>query len=121
MTADNEQFQKFDDEKPNWDLLMVDLNAQVEGMVKVLTHGAKTYEARNWQKAKSQSDRRRLIASLFRHMNQYISGNLYDQDSFDKDKYKEPLRNLEQVAVIALFLQWREDQPLGFNCEPEIV
>ncbi len=66
-----EQFLKFDDSKPRFDLI------PPEWMLyeaKVLTHGAKKYKPNNWR----HGDIDRYIAALYRHLNAYQSGEWLD-------------------------------------------
>jgi hypothetical protein len=63
---------KHDQEKPRMDLL--DPYA-IEQLAKVLTFGAKKYDAHNWRKGIVKT---RLLAALLRHTFAYLAG--YDRD-----------------------------------------
>ena len=89
---------KKDEDKLRFDLILPEFE---EAMAQVLTHGAKKYEANNWQKVADA--KARYTGALQRHLNQYRKGYMYDLDS--------DCNNLAQVAVNAMFLYWFEHQP----------
>ena len=66
---------KFDQDKPRIEL--VSPIALVE-LSKVLTFGAKKYDANNWRKGIAWS---RLIGATMRHVNSYNSGETYDKET----------------------------------------
>ena len=90
---------KKDEDKLRFDLILPEFE---EAMAHVLTHGAKKYEANNWQKVADA--KARYTGALQRHLNQYRKGYMYDLDS--------DCNNLAQIAVNAMFLYWFEHQPL---------
>ena len=89
---------KKDEDKLRFDLILPEFE---EAMAQVLTHGAKKYEANNWQKVADA--KARYTGALQRHLNQYRKGYMYDLDS--------DCNNLAQIAVNAMFLYWFEHQP----------
>ena len=89
---------KKDEDKLRFDLILPEFE---EAMAHVLTHGAKKYEANNWQKVADA--KARYTSALQRHLNQYRKGHLYDLDS--------DCNNLAQIAVNAMFLYWFGHQP----------
>lgn len=89
---------KKDEDKLRFDLILPEFE---EAMAHVLTHGAKKYEANNWQKVADA--KARYTGALQRHLNQYRKGYMYDLDS--------DCNNLAQIAVNAMFLYWFEHQP----------
>ena len=88
---------KKDEDKLRFDLILPEFE---EAMAHVLTHGAKKYEANNWQKVADA--KARYTGALQRHLNQYRKGYMYDLDS--------DCNNLAQIAVNAMFLYWFEHQ-----------
>ena len=88
---------KKDEDKLRFDLILPEFE---EAMAHVLTHGAKKYEANNWQKVADA--KARYTGALQRHLNQYRKGYTYDLDS--------DCNNLAQIAVNAMFLYWFEWQ-----------
>ncbi len=87
---------KFDKEKLRWDLL--DLKA-IEGIVKVLTYGAKKYAPHNWKKVKNGEDR--YYAALMRHLTVYRDGEKMDESG---------LTHLEHVGCNIMFLLYFENK-----------
>ena len=67
---------KYDQEKPMWDLLDLDL---IEEVVKVLTFGAKKYDPYNWQKVPNREER--YFAALMRHLTAYRRGEKNDPET----------------------------------------
>lgn len=88
-------FVKHDAGKPRFDLLDPFF---VEGIVAVLTHGAKKYADNNWQKG----SRARYIAALGRHWNSYLKGEDIDTDS--------GMPVLWHIACCLMFLDWMDRQ-----------
>lgn len=66
---------KFDDDKPKMDLLCP---FAMEELAKVLTFGAKKYDAWNWSKGIKTS---RLLAAAFRHLFAYARGENIDPET----------------------------------------
>ena len=85
---------KFDSGKPDWSLLPLDA---VEGVVKVMTFGAKKYAPNNWKLIK---DPERYRAALLRHMTAQQRGERIDSDS--------GLPHSAHIACNAIFLAWFE-------------
>ena len=94
---------KKDEDKLRFDLILPEFE---EAMAHVLTHGAKKYEANNWQKVADA--KARYTGALQRHLNQYRKGYMYDLDS--------DCNNLAQIAVNAMFLYW-----FAWQLKPEPV
>lgn len=69
---------KDDSDKLRYDLLDPEF---VEGIVKILTFGAKKYEPQNWRKLKDNGGPDRCYAALQRHMAEYRKGNKIDPES----------------------------------------
>ena len=69
---------KFDDSKARWDLLDIDF---VEGIVKVLTYGAKKYEDNNWRGLVDKNGSDRYYAALMRHIAAWRQGEKTDPES----------------------------------------
>lgn len=67
---------KADNGKPDWSL--VELKA-IEGMVEVLTFGAKKYAPDNWKKVPDA--KKRYFAALIRHLTAWQNGELVDPES----------------------------------------
>lgn len=67
--------EKKDEGKPRWELLPYDA---VEGIVKVLTMGAKKYEARNWERGIAYG---RVFGAIQRHLTAWWNGNNLDAES----------------------------------------
>jgi hypothetical protein len=66
---------RYNDGKLRYDLVQADAH---EGMVKVLTFGAKKYADRNWEKGMAWS---KIISSLKRHIAAFEKGEDFDQES----------------------------------------
>jgi len=67
---------KNDKEKSRYDLLPA---GAIDELAKVLTHGAKKYEANNWRKV--ENGKERYLAALLRHAFALVSGEEADKDS----------------------------------------
>lgn len=83
---------KKDDGKPRYDL--IDSEA-LDEMAKVLTFGAKKYEANNWRKGISYS---RIAAAILRHTFALLRGQILDPES--------GLYHSAHVQCNAMFLTW---------------
>jgi hypothetical protein len=68
-------FQKFDQEKPRFDLVPPNALAEV---ARVLTYGAGKYDDENWHKCDSQ---RRYFAAAMRHMWAWLAGSDDDPET----------------------------------------
>jgi len=95
MAEKHNEFIKYDTNKPMMSLLEPDF---IEDMAKVLTMGAKKYSKDNWKKCEDKS---RYEDAMYRHMNEYLKGKVYDMES--------KLPHLTHVAVNAMFLQYFRD------------
>jgi len=83
---------KFDNGKPMWHLLPMDVMAEV---VDILTMGAKKYKAFNWQHVKPRT---RYIDALYRHFTAWHRGEKIDPESGKN--------HLAHVLCNAIFLLW---------------
>ena len=70
-----ETFKKFDGDKLRYDLVPPSLGREV---AKVLTFGAKKYDAHNWKKV---DDVNRYVAALYRHLEAWRAGEETDPES----------------------------------------
>ena len=86
---------KDDSTKLRWDLLDPDFP---EGIVKILTFGAKKYEDNNWRKLKDSGGTDRCYAALMRHLTEWRKGNKIDSES--------GLSHLYHAACNLYFLEW---------------
>ena len=66
-------------DKLKFSLLTHDLAEQVKEVVKVLTHGAKKYSPRGWQKLDNPI--RRYTDALYRHLNKWHQGETHDPET----------------------------------------
>jgi len=66
---------KKDEGKPRWELVAYDA---VEGVAKVLTFGAKKYDARNWEKGITYG---RVFGAIMRHMWKWWHGEDNDAET----------------------------------------
>ena len=71
--------QKFDENKPRWDLLPL---TTLEPVVRVLTYGAKKYADNNWQQV--DSPKARYFAAAMRHLTAWQAGEETDYESGEK-------------------------------------
>ena len=67
-------------------------------MSRILTNGAKKYGVENWKLCK---DKRRYLDALERHLLDYKSGNLKDDDGNS---------NLAAIGINAMFLYWFDNE-----------
>ena len=99
---------KFDTERIRMELITPEF---MEEVGKVLTHGAKKYSPRNWEKGISYS---RIIAAMLRHLYAFMRGERIDPES--------GLLHTAHLACNALFLltydkrgmtKWNDIQPIA--------
>ena len=83
---------KNDGEKPDWSLLPLET---IEGIVRVLTYGAKKYERNNWKKVSIN----RNFAALLRHLSKWQAGEEYDPES--------GLHHLDHALCDLMFIRWK--------------
>lgn len=88
---------KYDQDKPRYSLLDPEFT---EGIVKVLTEGAKTYGDYNWQKVEPFTDR--YVSALERHIAAWRKGERLDKDT--------GLSHLYHAACNLYFLDWKDRQ-----------
>jgi hypothetical protein len=88
---------KFDDNKLRYDLVPP---IALEGIVKVLTHGAVKYAPNNWQLVPDA--KARYTAALMRHLEAWRKGELVDPDS--------GLPHMAHIGCNAMFLAWFDAQ-----------
>lgn len=72
----------------------------VEGIVKILTFGAKKYADNNWQLVENAPDR--YYAALMRHIVSFRKGELTDLESGES--------HLDHAACNLIFMIWLEKQ-----------
>lgn len=70
-----DQFTKHDQEKLKYTLIPPSLNEEV---AKVLTFGARKYDANNWKKVDNPD---RYVDALYRHLELWRAGETHDQES----------------------------------------
>jgi len=90
-----DDFIKFDSNKLMYDLIPP---SALEGIAKVLTHGAKKYKPNNWRKGSKD----RYIGATMRHFEAWRKGERFDQDS--------GFHHLEHVLTNICFLLELEDK-----------
>lgn len=73
---------KLDQDKPDWSLVELD---SLEGLVRVLSFGAKKYERDNWKKVKNGKNR--YFAALMRHLEAWQRGEKKDPESGESHLY----------------------------------
>ena len=83
---------KNDKDKPNWWLLPLET---IEGIVEVLTYGAKKYKPNNWQKVSIE----RNFAALLRHLSKWQAGEEFDPES--------GLHHLDHALCDLMFMAWK--------------
>lgn len=83
---------KNDKDKPDWSLLPLET---IEGIVEVLTYGAKKYERDNWKKVSTN----RNFAALLRHLTKWQAGEEYDPES--------GLHHLDHALCDLVFIRWK--------------
>lgn len=83
---------KNDKDKPDWSLLPLDI---IEGIVIILTYGAKKYERDNWKTVEN----RRNFAALLRHLTKWQKGEDIDEGS--------GLHHLDHALCDLMFIRWR--------------
>jgi hypothetical protein len=98
--------QKFDQDKPRWDLLPWN---ELESVVKVLTNGSKKYADNNWKIV--PESRRRYFAAMHRHLIEWERGNLIDLVSEGGDGQF----HLAHLVCDALFLMWFDNNERSKN------
>jgi len=89
--------QKFDQDKPRWDLLQWD---EVESVVRVLSNGSKKYADDNWKLV--PEPRRRYFAAMLRHITAWLRGEKYDKEDNE--------HHLAHAICCALFLMWFDNK-----------
>ena len=92
-----ENGQKYDQDKPLWNLLPWD---SVKEVVDVLTFGAKKYEPENWKKVPDA--RNRYFAAAMRHLTAWWEGEKKDTET--------GLSHLAHAVCCLLFLIWLDNQ-----------
>lgn len=88
--------QKFDQGKPDWSLLSLDL---LEPVVRVLTEGAAEYGRENWKKVPNR--RNRYYAATMRHLKAWQKGDIIDSQF--------GLPHLAHAICDLLFLMWIDE------------
>ena len=99
--------QKFDQGKPEWDLLPL---GPVEEIVKVLMHGREKYGRDNWQLVDNPI--RRYYAAAQRHLAAFRRARFDTKDPYDAIDSESKLHHLAHAACCILFLLWHERKEL---------
>jgi hypothetical protein len=99
---------KFDSDKPAFDLWSP---YAIEETAKVLTFGAKKYEAHNWMKGISYS---RVFAALLRHLWSWWRGHHKDEES-----NLHPLAHAMCCLMFLLHYEMLADQFTSFDDRPQ--
>ena len=86
---------KFDLGKDRWELLPI---GPVREIVRIMTYGAKKYDADNWQELAGFNDR--YYAAAMRHLTAWRTGEKLDPES--------GLSHLAHAACNLVFLLWGE-------------
>jgi len=86
---------KYDTDKLRWDLMPFDSLLEI---VKVVTYGAKKYNANNWQDLDNFNDR--YFGACLRHLTSWKLGEQVDKES--------NLRHLAHAGCNIIFLLWKE-------------
>lgn len=94
-------FTKHDTDKLAWNLLPMEV---LEGAVRVLMHGAKKYDAFNWQKG---TDYKRYYNAAMRHIILYWQGETYDTES--------SRHHLDHALCCLMFLRYFDLYPDEYN------
>lgn len=97
MTVYMPEFVKYDAGKLRFDLIDPEF---LEGIARILTHGAKTYSPNNWQNCHPSEAFARYYAALQRHLNAYAKGIEKDADTGESHLY--------HAGCCLLFLAWFE-------------
>ena len=95
---------KFDNNKPRMDLIEPEF---LEGLAKVLTHGASKYAPDSWKTEVSEPERRYYAAAL-RHLAAWKKGEKTDPES--------GLSHIHHAACNLMFLGYFDKQPSVDNC-----
>jgi hypothetical protein len=90
---------KKDQDKIRWELLSVDA---MEEIAKVMTFGAKKYDAHNWRRGFDWS---RLIGASYRHLSAWHNGQDVDPET--------GLSHLAHLGCCVMFLLEHEKRKLG--------
>ena len=89
---------KNDKDKPDWSLLPLET---IEGIVEVLTYGAKKYERDNWKKVSLN----RNFAALLRHLTKWQAGEEYDPES--------GIHHIDHAMCDLMFIAWNIKARMG--------
>jgi len=104
---------KKDEGKPRWELVPYDA---IEQIAIVLTHGAKKYEARNWEKGINYS---RIFGAIMRHLWKFWHAKLTWSTGLDPES---GLSHLSHAFCELAFLVAYEKRKLGeFDDRPEAI
>lgn len=72
----NEVGNKYDEDKPRWDLLPIKPATEI---IRVLTFGSRKYGDNNWKHV--ESPKRRYYAAALRHLTAWADGERHDPES----------------------------------------
>jgi hypothetical protein len=96
ITAEKILGQKFDEEKPRWELLPY---KEVGEIVSVLTSGAKKYQDNNWKYVTPMKER--YFGAMMRHLTAWFNG--------EKKDFETGISHLAHAGCCLLFLMWGDN------------
>jgi len=108
--------EKKDEGKPRWELLPLDA---LEEIARVLTFGAKKYEARNWERGIAYG---RVIGAAFRHLTKFWMAKLRGESAIDPETNCHHLSEAACEILFALAYELRgmtqfDDRPSTVEIE----
>ena len=103
----NDTGKKFDQGKPEWDLLPT---GPLEEVVKVLMHGKEKYGRDNWQLIDNPI--RRYYSAAQRHLSAFRLARFDSKNPFDAIDSESKLHHLAHAACCILFMLWHERKEL---------
>ena len=92
---------KKDEGKPRWELLPFDA---LEEVARVMTFGAKKYEARNWERGISYG---RVIGAAYRHLKTFMMAKITGQSVIDPETNCHHLAEAPCEILFALAYELR--------------
>jgi hypothetical protein len=102
-----------DEDKPRFDLIMPEHLPYREQMLyrwaMLMMRGAKKYDERNWEKAESEEELKRGLASAFRHFLQWANSVLTGVDYDEEDHAAAVMFNISLVE----YVMWKLHKRVG--------